>query len=367
MRRRRHNGEQELPFVALMDTLTNVVGVLTIVLVMIGISMARAVNKVISELPPATQEQVKAAQARLDELRAAGAPAQARLQELKTPDADPARLAAAASELARLETQARAKDIKLFDVAALEKEREKKKSDLAQQKQAAEQALAERDRLKGLLDATPLPRTPPAKVVSIPASRPVPEGADIRYILVNKDGISAVDPEGVKESFLREFTSTMLRRAEVRRVNQGGKLRPVYDSAKVVQYFAQRKMQYRDFDVEVRFVGWTASPVLRLRPRPGAGIDPLQGGRPNPAVRSLFSLLKGRPKAVAMFRVTADGFENYLAAREACDAAGLPAGWEFTSEPVHDISVGEIMTDRKVDPPKPSAPPPIKSPTRTLD
>jgi hypothetical protein len=51
MARRKHS-EEELPFVALMDTMTNVVGVLIIVLVMIGIGLARSVNKVLSELPP---------------------------------------------------------------------------------------------------------------------------------------------------------------------------------------------------------------------------------------------------------------------------------------------------------------------------
>ena len=45
MARRKRHSEEELPFVALMDTMTNVVGVLIIVLVMIGISLANAVKK----------------------------------------------------------------------------------------------------------------------------------------------------------------------------------------------------------------------------------------------------------------------------------------------------------------------------------
>src|SRR5215475_11858404 len=56
MARKGHH-EEELPFVALMDTMTNVVGVLIIVLVMIGIGLARSVNKVLSELPPVTVEE----------------------------------------------------------------------------------------------------------------------------------------------------------------------------------------------------------------------------------------------------------------------------------------------------------------------
>src|SRR5258705_6636573 len=54
---RRAHTEEELPFVALMDTMTNVVGVLIIVLVMVGIGLARSVNKILSELPPVTKEE----------------------------------------------------------------------------------------------------------------------------------------------------------------------------------------------------------------------------------------------------------------------------------------------------------------------
>ena len=58
MSKRKHE-EQELPFVALMDTMTNVVGVLIIVLVMVGLSVTSAVKKVLSDLPPVTPEELK--------------------------------------------------------------------------------------------------------------------------------------------------------------------------------------------------------------------------------------------------------------------------------------------------------------------
>ena len=57
MAKRKHREEQELPFVALMDTMTNVVGVLIIVLVMVGISIANAVKNILSDLPPVTPEE----------------------------------------------------------------------------------------------------------------------------------------------------------------------------------------------------------------------------------------------------------------------------------------------------------------------
>src|SRR5689334_6905613 len=59
MAKRKEHHEEELPFVALMDTMTNVVGVLIIVLVMIGVSLANSVKKVFSELPDVTVAQLE--------------------------------------------------------------------------------------------------------------------------------------------------------------------------------------------------------------------------------------------------------------------------------------------------------------------
>ena len=59
MARRRVTGDQELPFVALMDTMTNVVGVLVIVLVMVGLSITNTVKQILSDLPPVTVEQLQ--------------------------------------------------------------------------------------------------------------------------------------------------------------------------------------------------------------------------------------------------------------------------------------------------------------------
>src|SRR6478752_2480135 len=59
MAKRRQSHDEELPLVDLMDTMTNVVGVLVIVLVMIGISLANSVRKVLSDLPPVTVEQLQ--------------------------------------------------------------------------------------------------------------------------------------------------------------------------------------------------------------------------------------------------------------------------------------------------------------------
>ena len=48
MAKKSAHSEEELPFAALMDVMTNVVGVLIIVLVMTGITLAQVAKKVIA-------------------------------------------------------------------------------------------------------------------------------------------------------------------------------------------------------------------------------------------------------------------------------------------------------------------------------
>ena len=358
MAKKRQVNEQELPFVALMDTMTNVVGVLTIVLVMIGISLATAVNRVFSALPPATPEQIREAEAERDRRQAALAPDQEKLRALAKPAAPD--LAALDTEIARLERTAKEKGIKVFDADALVRERAKREAELKQKREAMDKLLAERERLLALLDTTPAYTPPPAKVVRIPASRDIPAGAKIENVVVNRDGPHWIDEEGAKAVFLNEFRSSILRPAIASKVTRGGQSVNIYDHEKLARHFAARKLMFREFRLEVAFSSWTSSPMLRLVPTGPAQTQ-------LPFVLRRFKL---SPKTVVMFRVTGDGFEEYLAARETCDQVGVPAGWEFSGGPEFQFVVREIETNRPKAPPAPAAPATgteIKKPAAKLD
>lgn len=360
MAKRRTGGDQELPFVALMDTMTNVVGVLTIVLVMIGISLASAVNRVFSALPPATEAQIQAAQAELDRLQAARASAQARLAALDKPDAAPPDLAAVEAELARLERTLKDKDIKVLDAAALEKERARRAAELKDKKAAMDKVLAEQQRLKGLLDTTPAYVPPPAKVVRIPSNRPIPEGAKIERILVTKDGPHWIDEAGATAAFLAEFKSSALRSCVAQKVTRGKQSVSIYDHEKLARYFETRKLMFREFQLSVTYSSWSASPQLRLAPTRASPTE----------LMFVLRRLKMSPKTVVLFQVMGDAFEPYLAARELCDQVGVPAGWEYAGSPTFQFVVREIETNRpKPPPPKPADPskPEIKRPVTRLD
>ena len=360
MAKKRHVTEQELPFVALMDTMTNVVGVLTIVMVMIGISLARAANRVFSSLPPATAEQIQAAQAALDRLRANQAPDLEKQKALARPEITPAQLAALDTETARLERSMKDKGIKLFDLDTLKKELAKREAELKQKKESVNQLMVERERLKALLDNTPVFKAPPAKVVRIPASRPIPEGAKIEYIVVTQDGCHWIDIEGAKAAFLNEFKFSIGREAVIRRVPKGKQSIPIYDHDKLARYFEFRKPVFREFSINVGFEPWSSNPILRLVPKAPSGMG----------LQYVLQRVKSTPKTVVMFRVTPDGFENYLAAREICDKMGVPAGWEYINTPEYKFVAYDVETNNPKTPPKPAKPGDpvqIKPPSKKLD
>jgi len=373
MAKRRNKGEADIPFIALMDTMTNVVGVLTIVLVMIGISLARAVNNVISSLPSATEEQVREAQARLDMLRAF-TPDANKLKSLEKPDLNPARIKNLDDELAKLEKSARDKGVKLVDLDALRKELAKREADLKQKKITMDQLIAEQEKLKGLIDKTPVYKPVAPKNVHIPASRPIPKDARVRPIMVVKNGVYLVDVEGAKEAFIREIKAIGFSyKVEASRVKRGNTTKVIYDHVKLAKYFENRKIKFHEFQITMVYVDWTSSPILRLTLPPSSPQSPAQLTQVNiDNYRNALRTLKSTPSSVVMFRVMGDAFENYLAAREICDSVGVPAGWEFAGNNTYDIHLYEIETNKPKPPPAPVVPKPagqieIKSPTQKLD
>jgi hypothetical protein len=351
MAKRRHVGEAELPFVALMDTMTNVVGVLTIVLVMIGISLASAVRKVLSDLPPATPQQVEAAQSKLDAARAALKAPEVALKALEQAKADPAAIAA---ELARLEKQAKEKGVRLPDADALAKERAKREEELAAKKAEAAKRAEELARLRAALSAIPVPKPVEGKVIRVPDSRPIPDGATVERFMVTGDAIYYVDAEGATRAVARELESSFARALELRRVKDGNKTRPIFDQDKLVAHFARRKLQHREFSLEVPYSKPYTRPRVKMVPRPGTGEPLAKALQFNSIYQSTLRGIKARPKSVVLFMVMADGFEAYLGARDVCDRMGVPAGWELARELAHVAVVQGVEMNALEKPPAPA-------------
>jgi len=354
MAKNSHKEEQELPFVALMDTLTNVVGVLTIVLVMMGISLARAASRVLCALPPATVQQIREAQAKLDRLHADQDSRRVDLEESKRVELTPENFAALDAELARLAQEVKAANAKPVNIDQLHQEKSKCEQELAKEKAAIDQLMADRDRLKALLDDTPVTQAPPAKVVRIPASRPIPEGAKIEHVLVTKDGVYWLNITGAKAALLNTLKLPSNRNLVNSVVKRNNKAVLIFDYQKMRSHFEKDPLTYRKLRMDVVWADWSTNPLLCLRPT----------GPSSNSFQATAERLKSAPKTVVMFHVTGDGYENYITARKECDAAGMPAGWEFSGGPEYTVHVPEVETNK---PPPPPAPPAPAQPSTTKE
>jgi hypothetical protein len=367
MAKRRHGNEAELPFVALMDTMTNVVGVLTIVLVMAGISIAHAVKKILTDLPPATAAQVAEALSSVARTKAdLAANEQKAITLSKLPDKGDID-----AELIRLEAQVKERDIKLFDLPVLRKELTAKSAERSGKEADLSALIAERERLKALLDTTPVPKAPAAKIVRIPNSRDIPKEANIYYCFVRADQVYFVDPISAKEMVMAEF-----KRAEGTLTKQRIKVpkkkdRIIYDQKEVVNLFAKKPMEVRGQKIHVPFNRpWTGLNVRIDLPVGNGDASLADMENPKGRFHTLAKNISWYPKVVLLFQVNLDGFATYLKAREIVDQYRIPCGWEINGNTSIGIPL-EFEVNRLEEPPPPpppsDKPPPPPPPKRQLD
>jgi hypothetical protein len=185
MAKRKPHEEQELPFVALMDTMTNVVGVLIIVLVMVGLSVASAVKKVLSDLPPVTKEELKEIQDQVKQLPEKIDPVKVEEQQKQAE----AQMKRVVEDLKTVDTADLQSKMKYMDLDAFQKQLDQRRKDREASKVETDKILAEVERLKALLDKTPVYQPPPPTYVRLPNPRAYPEKPNETRVLVAKQGV----------------------------------------------------------------------------------------------------------------------------------------------------------------------------------
>ena len=183
MAKRRHDGDHELPFVALMDTMTNVVGVLIIVLVMVGISLASSVHKILSDLPPVTVEVFE----KLKKILSSKPPPDIKKIDEDQKKAEQA-LATAVEALKTLDLSQESQKVKFIDLDALRKQIVARKMERDAQKADHDRLQTELSKAQALLDQTPDYMPPPATVIRLPNPRPYPVKPNETRVLVAKQG-----------------------------------------------------------------------------------------------------------------------------------------------------------------------------------
>lgn len=186
MAKRNNGGDSELNLDSLMDAVTNVVGVLMIVFVMMSLNTARTLQKILSDLPPVTKEQHEELKKKVEQMPPAPADPKTVEEEKKKAEQD---LKKAVEQLQTVDTSEAQSRMKFMDLDSFRKQLEDAKKQRETQRKEVERLLAEVERMKALLDQTPVFKPEPPTYVRLPNPRPFPENPNETRILVAKQGV----------------------------------------------------------------------------------------------------------------------------------------------------------------------------------
>jgi chemotaxis protein histidine kinase CheA len=348
---------------SMLDTLTNVVGILLIVLVTVQLSTQEAAERIAEAVEKIDPAEIARIEQQAAESKAAADRAQAELDAAEQkpvgdPAAEAARLEAQAATLEREARQAEAK------ATALEKEKAEKARAMQQAaadadrkaKEAAAAAAAAvkaaetaRQALAIELEQTEKPLAPPAKEVRLPDPRPAPAGVKEFHVLCREGRIWLVD--------IPELQEKAQKRADF--VVRSKKLDPdgdtwLADGKTFADEFNEAPVKDAGFEMTLEIVNnrWTRLVLTRMK---GRGESAEEAVKPTGEFARTLRRLKPETHVLRFF-VWPDSFEEYLQVRQLAGERGYLAGWEpMTAPDEYRIGLGRYAVGEKP-PPKPADP-----------
>ena len=359
---------------SLLDALTNVVGILVIVLVAVQLSSqeaAQRMEEMIAQIDPAEQERIKQAakdsEEKLEEMKLA-------LQkESEKDEIDPDKLLAMLQDdIAAAELKAK-KD--LLAAEAAEKEAEEKKlaaEELRRSLMAQLATLEEKEKeftvaktdLLAKLENMPTLNAPPPKEVRPPTPKDIPRNKDgnallqERKVLVsNGKVIPFVDPGKQMETAIKNRLKMIIDKNKIN-VGEGNYISDEAQAMKLIDEFNKDPAKNKYFDLK----------LVRAGRQIRVEIVPTEecGEEPEKAVRGIFGtvLRNMQGKWYLRYLVEPDSFETYMAMRKVTDSSGFYAGWTIIDPGsyLHSLSSGYNIGERPPQrPPRdPGKPGPVK-------
>jgi hypothetical protein len=356
---------------SLLDTMTNVVGIMVILLTVTQLGVGDAVKRISKtiKIDPEEMARIEKELAETQKLR------DELIQQLKMLVHHNEQRDDAAEELAEL--RKRIVDEKANNRAMREmhqskvdevmaearRERDEAKALLEQQEKEADelrqkinQQAEQLAKLRAQLADTPEPVSPPAKVVYLPNPRPAPEGAKPFTVLCREGLVLPVLEEAIQEAGQLRVNFVIQRRQLAGNEAEG-------IDADILGKEVNRmgiKDPTGNFEPQLIFHG--RYPRLKLVPESGAGENAEQIQRRGSRYQQILRRIDPK-KFYLRFIVWPDSFEAYLEARKIASEMGLSAGWRAVGDNhEHVIPLGGKV--RVGPPPKPKPKPEKPSPPK---
>lgn len=342
---------------SLLDTMTNVVGILVILLTVTQLGVGEAVERIKGAV---TEEDMERSQEQVEELDSLLELEKDQLKTIKelTEKKDNVNIEEQQALAEKLKKELeKLKEIRV-DIEKLKKEiaaRDKQVQELEKSIVSKEKELAD---IKARLAKTPDPGpTPNAKIVNLPNPRDAPKGAKPIDYICRHGRILRVEIPLLQQLAYQAIAQSRLVTAPEQAV----------DCEKLEQLFENRNVGNRDWRIKLKAVGGVPYLILNLREGRGDTSERLSKST------SLFrqELRKINPRLFYLnFRVWADSYDTYLVARSYADQRNLMAGWTAL-DPNSEFRVplggnlkltceGYKPPPSNPKPPEPDLPPPTK-------
>jgi hypothetical protein len=321
---------------SLLDTMTNVVGILVMVLIAAQLGVKDAVGR-IAESAVVDPVAVEAAREKLQLKKNQRDKIQSQLNDASAVDENTIQVRLADLRRQLDETRIRLKqEHTIANQFAMRIEEDQKKAAAAKKKikeivadeanrgqlqHDLTAALKEEAKLKAVLDDTPEQKAPPPRIVTLPDPRPAPTGArQVTFLCVNNRvyPIAADDLRAVIRKKV-EFVVTS------RQLN-GGPAVGVSEERFMKEFKRLNRRLFDDF-FEIKIYAAGIYPRLRFIPKEKSGATQDEVLKPRSRFQRMLSTID-KNKYYARFIVLPDSYEVYLASRSVADHMGLLSGWD---------------------------------------
>jgi hypothetical protein len=377
---------------SLMDALTNVVAVLIFVLLLVNCEVSQKVVQMMEDLVPASPEEIQKLKDMLKQLEID----KKKLEELKKlpppPKVDLDSINQKISALkALIQNKKSAIDMNNKNIAELQKLHDEKLAARDAEQVKANAMMEEIASLEAMLDTTPVAKDIPATEITIPATRPIPEGAKVHYAYITGDRAYFVDlpkymeevaeivdklkddkgnhiatGEKSEEEEDKKLSAAERRAKREKEKDDAKKEKPVVlDRDKVLPILNEKlnKILSPGLRGSVNSQPWFGGARMDIGfdPKGGTPVEALS--QPTNGFASDISKLRP-PNDVLMFVVDSPSMYAYALAREIAEKKGIPIGWSialpnecFSRTDIPDLAVN-------VTGPPPERPPGWKPPER---
>ena len=358
---------------SLLDALTNVVGILVIVLVAVQLSSqeaARRMEEMIAQIDPAEQERIKQeakdSEAKLKEMKLA-------LQAESDKDKiDPDKLLAMLQEdIAAAELKAK-KDLLAAEAAEKEaKEKRLESEKLRKGLMAKLAALEEKEKeftvakedLLAKLEDMPTLNAPPPKQIKPPTPKDIPRKNDGNPQLTAKEILvtgGKVIPKVIPDAFksqVKDYVNAIVSQSKIE-AEEGRYITDEKKAMKLIDDFNKNPLQNEFF--ELKLVKNKAKIEVQMIPKATCGEDPEQ------AMKGIFNQIFGdrrlRTQWYLSYLVEPDSFETYMVMRKFTDRLGYFAGWSIIDPGDRSTQQFDVGYNVGAKPPPRTGPPSPRKP-----